>query len=705
MTQTEVTKICGQVSTCHIKMNIHLQDDSACCIDLGLTASKSAVGVVKDKVKTVYTVPHRRVVRNANRNTAWEAAGSQRDFIALAALQNGVLVHGRRCLSMDRSVPCKTIITHLAQISAFAKLPGGRELQRMIDSKVVTHAMEEEVCKEHLADLVDAAVERADDVGIFIEKVVLTYPNYMTPSGKGFWRYKACYFRLIRPLLAKVNPNVQVEWVSEGQATALYICDLYTDPSGSFHRRRLWEAFEDLLQRSRMIRLLVIDGGSSTFNIQHQFVWLDNDGQVVQSQSVYGPGWRGGAISGSHLSNAWVANLLRGIASIKAQDRVELLNDFEAKKYTYDYTSKKRLLLKGRGEGVDVWLDPEHLGAAYREAFHPGLEVLKSEFNRVLEREEDFGVVFAGGSFLDAGLRTEVTAYVREVQEDAKSRGIIVRAVFPADWDLTWSSAVSIGGVTSVLNVPSPTEVLDCAAIGLQLMWQGNNLDEAETIARPLFSKGQSPVPWVFDFSGKETKDLRISLVCNSKYREPNTLNNGHHTQTARRHRKRLEPPRKRRHASPSDWARPIQINDLFTYDMSFSVKARELPPGAVCFELQGEHIALLAGVPAQQALLAHQTRIVADLCCTRFDLNTGKRMRHSSNKRWRLVLVTDPATKLVVVDTDTEMSPPILCAECQKDLVSEGFQCSTCQGYHICVECAGITEHQHEMDSFSVGA
>ncbi|KAI0103270.1 hypothetical protein GGR51DRAFT_524426, partial [Nemania sp. FL0031] len=400
------------------------------------------------------------------------------------------LVPGRTAFDQEESFPLKTIFTHRAGVShpnTIKRLPGGKELLMACASGKITPQMEDSAVREHFALLRDQAVKRADTAGLTICTVILTHPNYLCEAERegDFEKYRSLYIRLMRELWsayeAATYQRITFQVISEGQATALYVCEPFSDPSSTFDRPQLWANFLDLDKQSGL-NIVVADHGSSTLNFQVQSLYYDGDGRLTNSQSNCGPDWQPGAIGGSHSCNDAIRHLIRTqLAPHLPLAQVALLmRRFEEEKGRLDPDNlpvglngnPQPLRLIGTDPRFNVILSPYDIQSAYHTAFNKSLRVFRKEIGRLLALGKDFAVVFCGGSYHSPWLHRVVAQYMEKVKNDAAigEKPFRVRYAFLTDQDSTWPSAVSAGAALSATRLPHPTRVINASAIALQLV-------------------------------------------------------------------------------------------------------------------------------------------------------------------------------------------------------------------------------------------
>lgn len=74
-----------------------------------------------------------------------------------------------------------------------------------------------------------------------------------------------------------------------------------------------------------------------------------------------------------------------------------------------------------------------------------------------------------------------------------------------------------------------------------------------------------------------------------------------------------------------------------------------------------------------------------------------GRRIRHDLDQKWLLKVMTDPATKLLVV-CDAKVLP-MWCRACAKEICAVGYKCKTCTNFTICIDCClnGSVKSSHQ--------
>ncbi|KAJ8129064.1 hypothetical protein O1611_g4570 [Lasiodiplodia mahajangana] len=442
---------------------------------------------------------------------------------------------------------------------------------------------------------------------------------------------------------AATYQRITFQVISEGQATALYVCEPFSDPSSTFDRPQLWANFLDLEQQSGL-NIVVADHGSSTLV---QSLYYDGDGRLTNSQSNCGPDWQPGAIGGSHSCNDAIRHLIRTqLAPHLPLTQVALLmRRFEEEKGRLDPDNlpvglngnPQPLRLIGTDPRFNVILSPYDIQSAYHTAFNKSLRVFRREIGRLLALGKDFAVVFCGGSYHSPWLHRVVAQYMEKVKNDAAigEKPFRVRYAFLTDQDSTWPSAVSAGAALSATRLPHPTRVINASAIALQLV----RLSRGETDwvpsskARFLLAKGCIE-PQRVRHRLLDPGRVIFRLVCDpSNDKRPDAL--------------RYKTKGKTRCFRPIRIGSPHRVlnGPLSVYDLGFEVDGREVPPGRIMFVLFSRQ--------ANRLATSERTPVVKnELLPNQIDDQSNK-LKNALDKRWELTLVTDPASKLLTVDCD----------------------------------------------------
>lgn len=218
---------------------------------------------------------------------------------------------------------------------------------------------------------------------------------------------------------------------------------------------------------------------------------------------------------------------------------------------------------------------------------------------------------------------------------------------------------MSIGAAISVMRLPAPAQVLGSSAIGLQTLtktrlrydnWIGSNsavflfakVRRCFAVLSPqklTLEKGCGTPCSVVDHTSKKSNSKRnrkrkFALVCDPAYMS----NRGKRTANT------AFPP------IPIGLPHEVLSGPLSTYDLGWDVLAAELPPGNIKFSIHGQDIDRLCG-NSDCPEVARQDQITIWLSCRKMD--KGREMLdHPSNKTWKLLLQTDPASKLLVIDS-----------------------------------------------------
>ncbi|KAI0385651.1 hypothetical protein F5Y04DRAFT_154080 [Hypomontagnella monticulosa] len=628
-------------------------------VDLGSSTSKAALAFkASSNMHSRETIQVLRVRLPQDRNhpdTPQNPSVSQFEFIAQAAREGSRLIPGRQALNKDLSWSIKAILMHLAGVSiqAIKRMPGGNDLLSACQDGTITREMEEDALRKHLELVRDMAIDKAQAGSLKIEKVVLTYPNYLCERerDRDFEHYTSYYLTLMRSLW---EDDVQLYTTMEGMSLALYVCEPFEDGLASCNWPEVWRDFGEW-HKDSYVNVMVVDMGGSTLNLQLLGLFFDakNNGKMLNCQSSFDPDWKLGALGGSQLPNAAIKEIVRRELSkkpdaVSPDEFARLMYRFEECKWTVDYRNhEKKITLTGNDERFRVKVRPQELKEAF-QCFDKPTEIFKKELRRVLNIGNDFVVVFAGGSFSQPGLRCMMDDYMTGFEADAKKdSNIRVKHLFLERYDSNWSSAVSIGAAISVMRLPPPAQVLNNSAIGIQRMTKpharGDDWSGSST-AGVLFAKGWGQTAFVDEHvstkpKSKGNRKLKFALVCDPTY-------------MATRGPCDEDAPSEAIHIGCTD---EVLSGPLATYDLGWDVLASELPPGDIKFGVHGADIDRLLENP-ECPDMASRDQIIILLSCSSVDQSGEEVSDHPCNKLWRLILQTDPASKFLVVDSAEEL-------------------------------------------------
>ncbi|KAI0416114.1 hypothetical protein F5X98DRAFT_388384 [Xylaria grammica] len=585
------------------------------------------------------------------------------ELVAAAALENDKLIVGDRALTMDTNIPLKTLLMFYAGITSekiINRLPGGRTLMRAVRGMAIDSVMIADALCQHFKVLRHCASEQMQSCGVQARVVVLTYPNFLFSREKSrdFEKYMDHYLALIRPIFGL---DLQYETASEGQAAALYLCEPFDDVAGySRVKLRTRELFGDVRSVGRSIT--IVDVGSSTLNLQSVTAYFNADGEVTESQSSVPHGAITGARGGSHVSNDIIRNriersLQRTIksGSLAQGDIAALLLDFEQKKRGIDYSAKdlRMVYLQCSDPHKSVPLRAEDIQNAFETAFKDGLALLRTELSRMLGLREDFGVLFCGGSFCNPGLHNVVKTIMAEAKAKGKKMGISVTHSFLRQ-ELYWSSAVAVGAAVSMMRVPTTGSLLASSRIGIhkitrpqrgKALWEG--LEYADTLWCEDISR-----PIDIEIPPGASRWLKFFLVCDPDYVVHSVNADGDRSLPSRI---RIEPNGE----SIDGGAVP--------YDLGLTIRPWDLPEGTVRFLIK-------------DSLICHQRSnapVQLQLKCFRVT-PTGAATKELKDKRYSILLKTDPVSKLLKVIEVKEQ--PLWCSRCKAELLEVDIDCLICE-------------------------
>ncbi|RWA13007.1 hypothetical protein EKO27_g2127 [Xylaria grammica] len=423
---------------------------------------------------------------------------------------------------------------------------------------------------------------------------------------------------------------------------------------------RARELFGDVRSVDRSIT--IVDVGSSTLNLQSVTAYFNADGEVTESQSSVPHGAVTGARGGSHVSNDIIRNriersLQRTIksGSLAQGDIAALLLDFEQKKKGIDYSAKdlRMIYLQCSDPHKSVPLRAEDIQNAFETAFKDGLGLLRTELSRMLRLREDFGVLFCGGSFCNPGLHNVVKTIMAEAKAKGKKMGISVTHSFLRQ-ELYWSSAVAVGAAVSMMRVPTTGSLLASSRIGIhkitrplrgKALWEG--LEYADTLWCEDISR-----PIDIEIPPGAGRWLKFFLVCDPDYVAHSVNADGDRSLPSRI---RIEPNGE----SIDGGAVP--------YDLGLTIRPWDLPEGTVRFLIK-------------DSLIHHQgsnAPVQLQLKCFRVT-PTGAATKELKDKRYSILLKTDPVSKLLKVIEVKEQ--PLWCSRCKAELLEIDIDCLICE-------------------------
>ncbi|KAI0454747.1 hypothetical protein F5B21DRAFT_503993 [Xylaria acuta] len=573
------------------------------------------------------------------------------EFVAQASREEEGLVPGRHALNKDLSWPIKAILMHRAGVSveAIRRMPGGADLLAAYEDGLITLTMEEDAVVSHLKLVSSMAAARAKAASLAITQVVLTYPNFLgeREQDDDFTRYTSYYLSLMRMLW---GDEVQFHTTMEGMSLASYVCEPFHDGLASCDWAEVWRDLSNV-PAVLSVNLLIVDMGGSTLNLQLLNLSFNpgETGQLLNCQTSYEPHWKLGALGGSQLSNTAIKEIVRrelrkmsGV--VPPEEFSRLMYRFEECKWAVDYRcNQQKITLTGNDERFRVKIYPHQFKQVF-QCFDGPIKVLREELERILRLGKDFVVLFAGGSFSQPGLRNTVDEFMDAYETDAlRSDNIHMKHTFLERHDTNWSSAVSIGAAVSVLRMPLPAQVLTHSAIGLHDLTRACPEDEnwiGSLTADFLFGKGARLGSTIRYLNPRKRNGRgrlhKFALVCDPTYfvgrrqgidglRSPPPIRIG--------------------------CAEEVANGPLSTYDLGWDVLASDLPKGRVKFAVHGSDLGRLAEDPGCPQVAA-QKQITMLLSCCCVDLYGQEVEDHPNNKTWELVLQTDPASKLLVVNS-----------------------------------------------------
>ncbi|KAI0417660.1 hypothetical protein F5X98DRAFT_363596 [Xylaria grammica] len=187
---------------------------------------------------------------------------------------------------MDMRIALKTILTYVAGIrrySVLSNLPGGVTLLQAVSDGRIEDEQMTKALTQHFQQLREAVVRVAENKGLKLKALVLSYPSYLhSNEGKDdFDMYMNTYMGLLQPIWG----DIIMETANEGQAIGLYICERFEDPFSDVHRGLRNRMLFDGLSGANGINLVIVDIGSSTLNLQRVTVYFNDQNEMIGSQS------------------------------------------------------------------------------------------------------------------------------------------------------------------------------------------------------------------------------------------------------------------------------------------------------------------------------------------------------------------------------------------------------------------------------------
>ncbi|KAK6220634.1 hypothetical protein LQW54_002079 [Pestalotiopsis sp. IQ-011] len=652
-----------------------------CGIDIGSNTSQVSLAFVQpDGQKQIFRVW--ADFQGPNRPNPLSSALDSRDFPADVALDldHGRLIQGRQAQESVDRFAIKTIISVRAGLrrrEILEKMPRGAEFWALCRKNIVTERMIDAVVRENFSSLRDEAIRKVEQSAqsMVINKVIFTYPNYLPEEKHGdfekWWNYVCSrWMDVWRPQY----PNIAIHGASEGQAIGCYITATFQDQADCITRGQLKTKL-GVSRRYSLQPVLVVDAGGSSVNVQNVVLKFEESGELECIQSSYVYGAKSGVQGGSELSNCKIRELILQSYTGAEANKAALLADWEYQKHGIDYT-KDRAIVVSDSSGGGIRLRPELVREIFHQTQRPLLDAVKREVRILLGFEQRFGVLFCDGSFRNLCLRQEVDHYMHtEVAESAQKNSQTVNYCFLGDCETTWSSAVSAGAAVSLLQLPHPVSLLSRTALGIQrknLIDDGDDSEsewEPETEATVLllmkkpqsqehdngtYTEGISSV----DMDNHTKPRAQYEFVCDPNYAQHLSNLRGQSRSSDRR-REGLRRP----NARTSGIQRPsIEIpfvnqsigtdSNLGPYDIGFSVDGLDLPRGEIRWQLDIEDFGFPAHSSVADENLSEDDRIQATLRCWHVD--EGDREAYDPlNKEWRLVIETDPASRLLKIAED----------------------------------------------------
>lgn len=193
--------------------------------------------------------------------------------------RNGQLVTGRAAMALDDNWTLKMAAVFRALRGGSVRsskkhpvlriiegLPGGPDILRAVEEATATCSMLDRTLREHVELLRALAIGHAGQHDANITKISVTYPSCLCPHEHG--PYFDAYLGVLEDIIVSVwGQEIELDFVSEGQACARYLVDHFQD-SVSGTKSYITELVRDLNRQSGFanldVVLLVVDIGSST---------------------------------------------------------------------------------------------------------------------------------------------------------------------------------------------------------------------------------------------------------------------------------------------------------------------------------------------------------------------------------------------------------------------------------------------------------
>ncbi|RWA10336.1 hypothetical protein EKO27_g4769 [Xylaria grammica] len=549
-----------------------------------------------------------------------------------ALAENGGLIVDKRAIAMDMRIALKTILTYVAGIrrySVLSNLPGGVTLLQAVSDGRIEDEQMTKALTQHFQQLREAVVRVAENKGLKLKALVLSYPSYLhSNEGKDdFDMYMNTYMGLLQPIWG----DIIMETANEGQAIGLYICERFEDPFSDVHRGLRNRMLFDGLSGANGINLVIVDIGSSTLNLQRVTVYFDDQNEMIGSQSSVPQGSVTGVQGGSGMSNDAVRTILeeRYLTALSGQDQLRegelaaLLASFEEQKKELDYMHYRDVMyLRGLTPCRTFLLQADDTVKACRDAFAAPLAFLTTQLRQIAQLDSVGAVAAASGIGMNR-------LFLRNERYS--------------------SSAVSGGLALSYIRMPRPHEAFDTSAIGFQEIHGSIGMDEAPF----LFGKeSRDPPPCLVKVSPRNAKRLKLSLVCDPNYYQPGSAT--------------TQPP-------PPLPIGPTEGIFTVTYDLGWKLSATELPTGTIAFTARGTRIN------------SDYEHIPFRLTCYKLRAD-GTKAKHRKDGQWLLMLKTDPVTKLPKVGNTIKL--PMWCSSCAQEIFNDAWVCRVCKYEELCFIC-----------------
>lgn len=127
--------------------------------------------------------------------------------------------------------------------------------------------------------------------------------------------------------------------------------------------------------------------------------------------------------------------------------------------------------------------------------------------------------------------------------------------------------------------------------------------------------------------------------------------------------------------------------DEIWTYDLDWSVDSRVIPDGPIRFYIAAtkEALALARSSRGKRRSSAFAQMHSIDLIVICVAIRDDEPFKHELNKKWRLTVSVEIGSKLLSVEREQEL--PFYCSVCESELLQAAFSCTRCK-HHGCLDC-----------------